>query len=194
MKDVTKGIIISILISIPIIYLLSKVSKKTSKLNYDIDKSGRKLVIGDSHAKGIGTHTSGVEVDTTIAVGGWKLSDLYNALQTYPIKNDVSAIFISIGTNGLFSSSDKIENLVTLIKQKFPNAKLFAFRGSYGWAGSLSVPVLKQRQTDYYNRMKNAGVIILKNGLDYFADGGEAHTTSTLKSKAIIKEIEQIVN
>ena len=133
MKDILKGLGIAVLVSIPIIYFIQK--SNAAKID-KINTNGRKLVIGDSHAVGIGRATKGVEVDTRIAVGGWMLSNLLNALQSYPISPDVSVIIISIGTNGQFSSSDKIEELVSVLHQKFPNAALFLFKGSYGWSGT----------------------------------------------------------
>jgi len=190
---VFKGIGIVILVTIPIILLIEKLSGN-SKLKKGLDLSGRKLVIGDSHAVGIGKATKGVEVDTKIAVGGWMLSDLMNALKNYPISNDVTVIFISIGTNGQFSSSDKIEDLIALLHKKFPNASLFLYKGSYGWSGSRTKQQILDRMNPYYKRFADNGVTILKNSLGYFSDGGEAHTTSTPQSKAIIKEIQTIIN
>lgn len=194
MKDAIKGIAITLGISIAIIYIITKIQgDKSSFSNKKLDKSGRKLVVGDSHAVGIGRKTKGVEVDSRIAVGGWRLSDLLNALSSYPTSDDVTMIFISIGTNGMYSSSDDINGLVKTLHSKFPNATLFAYKGSYGWSGSLSKSTLESRRNAYYDKMSNLGVTILNKGLGYFSDGGEAHTTSTPQSKAIISEIESIV-
>jgi hypothetical protein len=190
MKDILKGLGIALLVSIPIIYFI----KKSSAANvYKINTNGRKLVIGDSHAVGIGRATKGVEVDTRIAVGGWMLSNLLNALKSYPVSTDVSVIIISIGTNGQFSSSDKIEELISVLRQKFPNAVLFLFKGSYGWSGTRTKQQIVDRMNPYYQRFENAGVVILENGLGYFSDGGQAHTTSTPQSQAIIREIELLI-
>ena len=190
-KSILKGLGIAVLLSIPIIFLIEKISAKSSVKGLNLN--GRKLVIGDSHAVGIGRATTGVEVDTRIAVGGWMLSNLMNALQSYPISTDVTVIFISIGTNGQFSNSDKIEDLVYLLHQKFPNATFFIFKGSYGWSGTRTTQQILDRMNPYYQRFANAGVIVMQNGLGYFSDGGEAHTTSTPQSKAIVKEIENII-
>jgi hypothetical protein len=191
-KDIIKGVVLAIIVSVTIIYFIEK--KKGVVGNVEINKLGKKLVIGDSHAVGIGSKTSGVEVDKRIAVGGWMLSNLLNALYSYPISPDVSAIFISIGTNGQFSQNDKIEELINVLHQKFPNAVIYAFKGSYGWSGSLSKSSLEAREKAYYNRFQQYGVRIMKNGLGYFTDGGMAHTTSTPQSLAIINEIQQIIN
>ena len=190
-RSILKGIGISLLVSIPIIFLIEKISAKKSSQR--INLNGRKLVIGDSHAVGIGKATRGVEVDTRIAVGGWMLSNLINALQSYPTSPDVTVIFISIGTNGQFSSSDKIEDLVSLLHQKFPNATLFIFKGSYGWSGTRTTQQILDRMNPYYQRFEHSGVMVMQNGLGYFTDGGQAHTTSTPQSQAIVKEIEKII-
>lgn len=193
-KDVIKGIGLAVLVSIPIIFLIDRVlGKQNQNVLVGLNLNGRKLVIGDSHAVGIGRATRGVEVDSRIAVGGWMLSNLMTALQSYPVTPDVTVIFISIGTNGQFSSSDKIEDLVALLHQKFPNATLFIYKGSYGWSGTRTTSQILDRMIPYYQRFGNAGVTIMKNGLGYFSDGGEAHTTSTPQSQAIIKEIESII-
>ena len=193
-KGIIKGIGLSVLIAIPIIFLIEKISAKSSDTtNTGINLNGRKLVIGDSHAVGIGKATRGVEVDTRIAVGGWMLSNLMSALQNYPVTTDVTVIFISIGTNGQFSSSDKIEDLVSLLHQKFPNATLFIYKGSYGWSGTRTNQQILDRMNPYYQRFANAGVTIMKNGLGYFSDGGQAHTTSIPQSQAIVREIESII-
>ena len=191
-----KGIGLAVLISIPIFIIINKLSNKSNNNNLpkSLDLNGRKLVIGDSHSVGIGKATKGVEVDRKIAVGGWTLSNLMSALKSYPITKDVTIIFISIGTNGQFSSADKIEELIGLLHQKFPNASLFAYKGSYGWSGSRTKNELVDRMNKYYKRFSDNGVIVLKNGLGYFSDGGEAHGINTPQAKAIIDEIENIIN
>ena len=195
-KNAIKGIGIVLLLSIPIIIILNKALGKSNPNNppKNLNLDGRKLVIGDSHSVGIGKSTRGVEVDKKIAVGGWTLTNLMSALKNYPIKNDVSVIFISIGTNGQFSSNDKIEDLIGLLNKNFPNATLFIFKGSYGWSGSRTKNELVERMNKYYKRFSDNGVVVLKNGLGYFSDGGDAHNTNTPQAKAIINEIEDIVN
>ena len=190
-----KGIGIAVLIAIPIIIILNKALGKSNSNNLpkDLNLNGRKLVIGDSHSVGIGRATKGVEVDKRIAVGGWTLANLMSALNNYPITKDVTVIFISIGTNGQFSSADKIEDLIKLINQKFPNATLFIYKGSYGWSGSRTKEQLVERMNSYYKRFSDNGVTVLKNGLGYFSDGGEAHGINTPQAKAIINEIENII-
>ena len=185
-----KKLIIVILVAITFLFLLKKVQSKN--LNNNVF-NGKKIIIGDSHAVGIAKATKGVYYDKNLAVGGWFLSNLMKALNNYSVNKDISHVFISIGTNGQFQSVDKIEDLINLVKEKFPNAKIYAYKGSYGWSGTRTPNEVLNRLTAYYKRFEKVGVTMLKNGLLYFKDGGQAHTTSTPQSKAIIKEIEEII-
>jgi hypothetical protein len=155
---------------------------------------GRKLVIGDSHAVLIGSKVSNAKVDPLLAKSGWRVSNLMSALSTYPVTNDVCKIFISIGTNGQFSSSDNVEGLITQIRTKFPNAELYIYKGSYGWSGTGSqresiLKSAKERYNPYYKRFEELGVNILNNGLGYFPTDASAHSVTSSQAKAIISEI-----
>lgn len=180
-----KGLRISLIIgaSLAGVALLMSLKKETKR-------PSKKIIIGDSHAVGIGSATKGVELDKRIAVGGWMVSNLMNALQSYPTREDIGTVIISIGTNGQFSSTDKVEELVKIIKTKFPNSKLYIFKGSYGWSGSRTNSQIMDRLVPYYDRFNKSGVEVLKNGLGYFANGGDAHSVNTPQAKAIIQEIE----
>jgi len=187
MKKNVKQIIIAILL-IPALFYFNKLKALKKPILI-----GKKIIIGDSHGVGIGTATKGIIVAKNLAKGGWTLSNLMQNLKKYPITNDVVIVIISIGTNGQFASTDKIEDLVTLLHQKFTNAKLYIFTGSYGWSGTRTKTQILNRLTPYYKRFEKLGVTVLKNGLGYFKDGGQAHTTTTPQSKAIINEIETII-
>jgi hypothetical protein len=149
----------------------------------------KNLIIGDSHGVMIGSKVTKAIVDNRLAKSGWSVSNLINALSTYPISNDVAKVFISIGTNGQYNKNDKIETLVKSIKEKFPYANLYIFKGSYGWSGKYDNPNANKDQTQYYQRFENVGVNILNNGLGYFTTDAQAHSTSSAQAKAIIDEI-----
>lgn len=183
-----KGMRISLLIGAA----LAGVALFMSFKKNSVQRNSKKIVIGDSHAVGIGSASKGVELDKRIAVGGWMVSNLINALNGYPTRPDIGKVIISIGTNGQFSSSDNIEYLVQLVKQKFPNAGIYLFKGSYGWSGNRTNAQILDRMSNYYHRFEKYGVNILKNGLGYFSDGGKAHSVNTPQAKAIINEIENI--
>jgi hypothetical protein len=155
---------------------------------------GRNIVIGDSHGVMIGSKLKNAKAESSLSKSGWSLSSLLTAVSAYPKSSDVSNVFISIGTNGQYSKNDKIEQLVTLLKEKFPNAYFYAFKGSYGWSGQYGNPNAASDQIPYYKRFQDMGVTILKNGLGYFATDAQAHSTSSSQAKAIIAEINSKIN
>lgn len=155
---------------------------------------GRNLVVGDSHGVMIGSKLKNAKADPLLSKSGWRVSDVLKALSTYPISPDVANVFISIGTNGQYTKSDKVEDLVTLLEEKFPNALIYAYKGSYGWSGRYGNPNASSDQIPYYERFEDMGVEILKNGLGYFPTDAGAHSTSSTQAKAIIAEINSITN
>jgi hypothetical protein len=181
---------IYISIAMGVLVLISKkiFSKGISKNPF----VGKNIVIGDSHGVMIGSKLKNAKAEPSLSKSGWMLSSLLTALSTYPPSPDVSNVFISIGTNGQYSKYDKIEQLVTMLKEKFPNAYFYAFKGSYGWSGRYGNPNAASDQIPYYKRFQDMGVTILNNGLGYFATDAQAHSTSSSQAKAIIAEINSI--
>jgi hypothetical protein len=157
----------------------------------DKNLADKNIIIGDSHAVGISRLLKNVE-KSKCAVGGWMVSNLISCLNNEPTRNDVGKVFISIGTNGLYSSSDKVEELINLIKKKYPYANLYAYGGSYGWSGNLSRSDVEARRNRYYQRFSSNSVRILNKSLGYFRTDAEAHSTSSLQAKSIANEINEI--
>lgn len=185
---VIKYIAITLIISSVLIFSINAISKK-NKINF----SGmRNIFIGDSHAIGLGSKINGAEVDTSITKVGWSSYNVINALKNYPVSNDVGRVFLSVGTNGGFSLSDDTDTLVGLLKDKFPNAKLYVIKGSYGWGSNTSIS--KSKYDSYYNRFAKDGVNVLQNELGYFATSSDAHSTKSNQAISIINEIKSLIN
>jgi len=183
MNNTTKTIIYISLVMGALVLISKRVFASNSEL-----VNGSNLVIGDSHAVMIGSKVKNAIVDKRVAKSGWTVSNLINALSSYPVSKDVGRVFISIGTNGQYNKNDKVETLVKTIREKFPNANLYIFKGSYGWSASGNENAAKN-QAPYYQRFQNAGVNVLNNGLGYFSTDAQAHSTSSTQAKAIISEI-----
>ena len=185
---VIKYVVIALIASAAIVFAVESFgkSKKANKANM------RNIFVGDSHAVGIGSKISGAEVDSSIAKAGWSLNTAMANVNSYPVSNDVGRVFISIGTNGAFSNSDNIDSFVSLLKQKFPNADLYVFKGSYGWGNNANVS--QSQYNAYYDRFSGYGVNVLSNGLGYFTTSGAAHSTTSSNAVAIINEIKSIIN
>ena len=186
--------IIYITIGMGVLVLIANKMFRATKKNLFI---GRNIVIGDSHAVGIGSRIKLAVVDSKLAKGGWSVKNLLDAVNIYTISPEVGKIFISIGTNGQFTDLRNLPLLVTELKQKFPNATLYAYMGSFGWSGDRSQNGLnktKNNQLAFYNILRNLGVEILANGLNYQRTDLLAHSTSSPEAKAIILEINSIIN
>ena len=165
-------------------------------INKKKTNSNKILVIGDSHAVGIGSKIKLAVVDSRIAKGGWSVKNLLDAVNIYPVSPEIGKIFISIGTNGQFTDLRNLPLLLSILKKKFPNANLYAYMGSYGWSGDRSQAGLnktKNNQLAFYNTLKNLGVRVLDNGLNYQKTDSLAHSTTTIEAKGIINEINSII-
>ena len=149
---------------------------------------GKNIIVGDSHAVGISRLLKNVQ-KSSCAVGGWMVSNVIKCLTSQPEDKGVAKVFISIGTNGLYSQNDKVEDLINLLKSKYPKAKIYVYGGSYGWSGNLSKSAVEERRNKYYKRFTDNSVILLKNGLGYFKTDGEAHSITSPQAKAIAEEI-----
>lgn len=180
-------------LKIAVIGLFVFLASKLFPSQYPAPVKGKSIMVGDSHAVGIGSKIKNIIIDKRIAKGGWRVSNLINALNTYPISMDVSRVFISIGTNGQFNSSDNILGLIKLLRIKFPNAILYFFGGSYGWSGNEMISSIEMRFNKYYKRFTDAGVVQIKNRLGYFRTDADAHSTNSPTAQAIINEISSII-
>jgi hypothetical protein len=67
---------------------------------------------------------------------------------------------VNIGTNGGFSLTDNVKGLVASIKEKFPNAKLYAVQGSWGWGGNGNKTI--DDINKYYDKFRDNGVKVLE--------------------------------
>ena len=128
--------------------------------------SVKHIIIGDSQTPFVDNQTTKVNrVSTTSGMsslwqGGKSLTWLVQALEGYKVDSCVVSVVFCIGTNGGYSSKDNVEKLVSLTTQKFPNSKLYAVQGSWGWGGIKDVTETKVRT--YYKRFEKLGVTIIE--------------------------------
>lgn len=180
MKAKTKSILIGLGIGFAIVFSFAAIynkrqnSQKQSGDDEDDSTNGRSIIIGDSQTPFIKNQSKKIEMlgniggENVLWKGGMGLSWLKGAVKKYPVTKDVSNVVINIGTNGAFSPKDDISGLVSELKRVFPNAKLFAVQGSWGWKGNKNVT---QEQVDkYYERFKNQGVKVLSPAIGVVAD------------------------
>lgn len=154
-----------------IAFLVYKLRKMNGDKNVDKMKN---YIIGDSQTPFLDKNsTKAMRVSEksgkqSLWEGGQNLNWLKTAVNEFPISADVNSIFINIGTNGGFNIKDDVSGLVSAIKTKFPNAKLFAVKGSWGWGGNKNVTISKVN--DYYKKFSNAGVKVLTTAIGSVQD------------------------
>ena len=171
MKTRTKVIIAvssALAIGLSIFFIVkSKKKGKKSKSN-DVDKS-KNYIIGDSQTPLIDKNSQKVSRigeegnKSNLWQGGKGLSWLKEAVDEYPQSKDVNSIVINIGTNGGFNANEDVEGLINSIKSKFPNANLYAVKGSWGWGGNKDVT--QQKVDNYYNKFSNLGVELIPTAI-----------------------------
>ena len=85
---------------------------------------------------------------------------MLEAVKVYKGDSTVTNLAIVIGTNGGFNKNDKISELVTECKVKFPNAKLYVVQGSWGWGGVSNKTETQVK--DYYKKFSELGVVVVE--------------------------------
>lgn len=156
----------------------------------EVDKN-KNYIIGDSQVPYIdnaSAKSSRIEKkgsESSLWKGSKGVSWLKGAVDEYPVSKDVNSIIICIGTNGGFSTSDNISGLVDSLKEKFPNAKLYAVKGSWGWGGNKKIK--EDEVNSYYDVFKNNGVTIIETPIGKVTD---PHSDLPIY-KTIGKEIDE---
>lgn len=145
---------------------LSDIEKDKTETIPDDGTTGSNIVIGDSQTPYVANGSSKFDListkgsESSLWLGGIGLSWLLKAVKKHPGSKSVKNIAICIGTNGGFNSKDDISGLVLELKDKFPNADLFAIQGSWGWGGVSNVKEDKVRK--YYKRFQDQGVEVIE--------------------------------
>lgn len=148
---------------------LTKIQKKqTKKLDDESDTpvSGENILIGDSQTPFVANASTKFKLlspkgsESSLWLGGKTLTWLLDAVKKHSGSSKVKNIAICIGTNGMYSSNDDISGLVEELKNKFPNANLFAVQGSWNWGGLKNISEEKVRK--YYKRFSNLGVKVIE--------------------------------
>jgi hypothetical protein len=157
--------LIFLAVGVVVYALTSSAKSKTRKGFMNVDKS-KNYVIGDSQSPYIDWGSEKVSRigdaagEPNLWQGGKDLKWLKKALEKSTVSPDVNSITINIGTNGGFNQGEDIAGLVSLVKEKFPNAQLLAVQGSWGWGGNSKIT--EQQVRNYYKKFKDLGVQIIE--------------------------------
>jgi len=144
------------------------VEVKKSEVKKEVKKvlPQKNIIIGDSQSPFVDWGSADFNLISTVGgqsslwLGGKTLGWLLEAVKVYPGDTTVTGVAIVVGTNGGFNKSDKISELVTECKLKFPNSKFYVVQGSWGWRG-VSNKTEKQVR-DYYLKFAELGVQVVE--------------------------------
>lgn len=164
------GISVVVVSILTIIIVRYRKKPKTTK-NEEPNKTNtsdktKNIIIGDSQTKNIAKNTkkaqliSSTEGEKSLWQSSKNLSWLKKAVDKYKKSPDINSVIINIGTNGGFSLKDNVKGLVASIKEKFPNAKLYAVQGSWGWGGNGDKTI--DDINKYYDKFRDSGVKVLE--------------------------------
>ena len=126
----------------------------------------KNIIIGDSQSPFVDWGSQSFDLisktggESSLWLGGKTLSWLLSAVKSYPGDSAVTNLAICVGTNGAFNKNDKISELITECKLKFPNSKLFVIQGSWGWGGVSNKTETQVR--DYYKIFSQLGVVVVE--------------------------------
>jgi hypothetical protein len=152
------------------VFLIVKARKKNGSSksnNREVDKT-KNYVIGDSQTPLIERNsqkvtTIGAEGEASLWKSGKGLKWLKDSVDAYQVSKDVNSIVINIGTNDGFNANADIQGLVNSVKTKFPNAQLYAVKGSWGWGGNKNVT--QEQVNAYYGKFGQLGVGIIPTAI-----------------------------
>jgi len=160
-------VVVSILTIIIVRYRKKSKNTKNEEPNKtNTSDKTKNIIIGDSQTKNIAKNTkkaqliSSTEGEKSLWQSNKNLSWLKKAVDKYKKSPDINSVIINIGTNGGFSLKDNVKGLVASIKEKFPNAKLYAVQGSWGWGGNGNKTI--DDINKYYDKFRDNGVKVLE--------------------------------
>lgn len=149
------------------------------------NNSSTSITIGDSISLAVSQQYSNISKitnPTTLSVIGWTTVNLMSALNKANVDAKVSKVVLSIGSNDGWSvNNTNADQLITLIKTKYPNAKYYILNGSYGWVNLKSTTTVNdsswERQIDTFIKLyesKGFTVIGQKTKLSKHPGPGDA--------------------
>jgi len=144
------------------------IKKDNSKeQNTEEGKTPKNIIIGDSQTKYVAKRTSkaqmisGSEGESTLQKGSTTVNWLRDSVKKYPVSPEVQNVILCTGTNGGYSNFENdIDGLFSAVKKTFPNAKIFAVQGSWGWGGLTKYNESSVR--NYYKKYQALGATLIE--------------------------------
>ena len=140
--------------------LLTSKLKSTNSADTLVDSIS--IIIGDSQTPYVDRNSFKVQLVDELQEGGKGVGWLRDQVDAYPISLNVKNVVLCIGTNGGYSSKGSAEaGLFTAVRKTFPNAKIYAVQGSWGWSGVSKYSEADVR-TYYEDNYQSRGAILIE--------------------------------
>jgi hypothetical protein len=115
-------------------------------------------------------------------IGVKKLTSMVLRYKTSP---EIKNVVLCIGTNDGFQNQN-IKQLLTIVKRTFPNATIYAIKGSWGWGNNKTIT--QQKVDKYYKLYEQQGAIVIDPAIGKH----EPHQNLTVY-KTIAKKLDSIL-
>jgi len=129
------------------------------------------ILIGDSQTLYVANASSKFKLisrtgsESALWLGGQNLNWLKNAVGKFQYSPNVKNVAIVIGTNERYNMSGDVSGLFSNLRKKFPNARFFAIKGSWGWGGVSSIT--PTQVNNYYQLFANKGATVIDPAIGY---------------------------
>jgi hypothetical protein len=145
----------------------SEVVIKSDKKSKKEGKTPKNIIIGDSQTPYVDKNTSkaemvpGPEGENTLHQGSTTVNWLRDAVKKYPNSPEVENVILCTGTNGGFGNfQNDVDGLFSAVNKTFPNAKIYAVQGSWGWGGNKKYDENDVR--NYYKKYQALGATLIE--------------------------------
>jgi hypothetical protein len=155
------------------VYGGNSITQTTNTTTTNTVSTSKSITIGDSISVGVnGVYRSISLINNPIlSTVGWTINNLVETLKkpNVAVNKSVKNVVLSIGSNNNWTLQITKQNeLIALIKSKYPDAKLYILNGSYGW-GNLKVDITntdsvwENKITTYIKVYKDNGFTVVGN-------------------------------
>lgn len=145
-------------------------------------KNENHFLIGDSQTFFLKKHSTIVTQNINLSQSGIGISQLIKKVDNYHVSPETKSVTICVGVNDGYVDKG-IEQLMTKVKNTFPNATIFVIKGSWGWG---TVKNLNHNKfNDYYKKFQDLGANIVPTPIGQ----GDPHKNKKVY-KTIMSELE----
>jgi hypothetical protein len=140
------------------------------------------ILIGDSQTFQLKKNTTIVKQIPELSKTGVGVKGLIKLIEKYPISEETKTVTICIGVNDGYID-EGISELIYLVRLKFPNAKIYVIKGSWGWGNVSKLNV--DKFNNYYKKFEDLGAQIIQTPIGH----GDPHKNKKVY-KTIMSELE----